>query len=66
MNNKEEYGNCTKCYLGYKGGCNMYTFWKTTDKFDHHRCKNFMTVEQYKKISWSIPSKGGTTESDLD
>ena len=45
MNNKEEYGNCTKCYLGYEGGCNMYTFWKTTDKFDHHRCKNFMTVE---------------------
>lgn len=64
----EEYGNCHKCYLGYEGGCNMYDFWLGTDKASYHRCKKYMSKEDYENWSWRKYGgcKGGTTESDLD
>lgn len=63
----EKYGNCNKCYVGYDKGCYMYRYWKSVGKESWHICDRYMTKEKHEEIkSYSRPSRGGTTESDLD
>ena len=61
--------NCNNCTYGYEGGCNMYGFFKDNGKLDdcYFGCKRFISKEKGEEIrKYGIPSKGGTTESDLD
>ena len=61
--------NCNNCNFGYEGGCGMYEFLRDKGRLDdsYFGCKRFISKKRAEELrKYSRPSKGGTTESDLD
>lgn len=52
----KNHASCHKCAYGYKGGCDMYLFWKSVNQLNDHKCSSFISKEREKELRKEILS----------